>query len=105
MPPLVSRDSAVRLAIRLKRGISSAVTGVPSPFTNAGAASPASMPSSRRSSRQRSASEPRQLAERHARRVGEPVEQPSLPGDQRLALKQRAQRVQLARASRRGTRR
>ncbi len=57
MPPLVSSDSAVSDDMRRNR-TSDAATGVPSPVTNGGAPSDASIPSARRSARQRSASGP-----------------------------------------------
>src|SRR5262249_20306123 len=57
MPPLVSSDSAVNADMRRNR-MSSRDTGVPSPDTNAGASSDASIPSAARSARTRSASGP-----------------------------------------------
>ena len=78
MPPLVSSDSAVNDAIRQKR-TSDASTGSPSPVTNAGASSDASMPSARRSSRQRSASGPVELAERRRRRTAAGSGAPAAP--------------------------
>ena len=101
MPPFVSSDSAVSLAMRLKRTSSSAPTGDPSPRTKAGASSDASMPSARRSDAAASGVGTGQVPQARGRGVGHRAQQPPLARNERLALEERPQLVELgARLSR-----
>ena len=70
MWPLVSSDSAVNDAIR-RNFTSSGETGEPSPVTNGGASSDASIPSARRSSRHALRVGPWQVAQAARRRRSE----------------------------------
>ena len=70
----------VRLAMRLNRGSSSAVTGVPSPLHERGRRAPASIAQRPAQLAAALGVGPRQLAERRARRVATTLEQPPLRG-------------------------